>query len=93
MKYLVTGGYGFIGSNFIKRLLDSDKKAKIINIDDMLLGSNSMNLKDLRNPRYSFVKGNICNKKLIEKLVKKVDCVASSTTYAGTRQLSVLHIY
>jgi len=75
MKYLVTGGYGFIGSNFIKRLLDSDKKAKIINIDDMLLGSNPMNLKNLKNPNYSFIKGNICDKKLIEKLVNKVNCV------------------
>jgi len=75
MKYLVTGGYGFIGSNFIKRLLDSDKKANIINIDDMLLGSNPMNLKDLKNQNYSFVKGNICDKKLIEKLVNKVDFV------------------
>lgn len=75
MKYLVTGGCGFIGSNFIHRCFEQDKKIKIINIDAMLTGSNPMNLKNLKNSNYKFVKGNICNKALMDKLVSKVDYV------------------
>lgn len=75
MRYLVTGGSGFIGSNFIYRCLEYNKKAKIINLDAMFTGSNNLNLKNLRNPNYKFVQGNICNKKLMDKLVSKVDYV------------------
>ena len=75
MKYLVTGGYGFIGSNFILRCLEKEKNIKITNIDAMFMGSNLMNLKNINSSNYKFVKGNICNKKLMEKLVENVDCV------------------
>ncbi|MHB8545749.1 MAG: dTDP-glucose 4,6-dehydratase [Nitrosotalea sp.] len=75
MKYLVTGGSGFIGSNFIYRCLEHDKKVKIINMDAMLTGSNALNLRNLRNPNYKFVKGNVCNKALVDKLVNDVDYV------------------
>lgn len=77
MKILVTGGYGFIGSNFIIRYLNSHKKSKIFNIDAMKVGSNSLSLKNIKNQNYHFIKGNICNKKLIEKLIQKVDCVVN----------------
>ena len=56
----MTGGGGFIGNNFIRRLLENDKKSTIINLDAMLDASNYSNLKDLKDPRYTFIKGNIC---------------------------------
>ena len=46
MKYLVTGGSGFIGSNFIRRCLEHDKNSTIINLDAMLTGSNILNTKN-----------------------------------------------
>ena len=75
MQYLVTGGCGFIGSNFILRCLSQEKNVKIINVDAMVLGSNLRNLQNLKNTNYKFVKGDICDKKLMEKLIEKVDYV------------------
>ena len=76
MKLLVTGGLGFIGSNFIQKILHEESEIKIINMDAKLIGSNSENLSGIKNNKnYEFVKGNIVNKNSIEKLVKKVDVV------------------
>ena len=75
MKYLVTGGCGFIGSNFIHRILEKHPTIQIINIDSMTTGSNPQNFKGFKNKNYSFVKGNISNKTLMKKLIKKVDYV------------------
>ena len=76
MKLLVTGGLGFIGSNFILHVLNKYPKFKITNIDAELVGSNRQNLKDIKNNKnYEYVKGNITNKKLIERLVSKTDVV------------------
>lgn len=76
MKILVTGGLGFIGSNFILNTLKKYPDFKITNIDAELSGSNKKNLDVLRNDiRYQYVKGNITNKKLVEKLVSKSDAV------------------
>ena len=49
MKLLVTGGYGFIGSNFILKLLNENKEFKIKNIDAELNGSNPKNLSSIKN--------------------------------------------
>ena len=65
---LVTGGCGFIGSNFIQNLLQKDSSAHIINIDKLTYAGNLMNLASISNNRYAFVKGDICNKSLIESL-------------------------
>ena len=75
MKLLVTGGLGFIGSNFILRALDNPK-LRITNIDACLSGSNPLNVKQVKNnSRYKYIKGNITNKKLVDKLVSNVDVV------------------
>lgn len=75
MKYLVTGGCGFIGSNFIHRVLERDSSIQIINVDSLTKGSNLKNFKRNFNKNYSFVKGDICNRALMKKLIKKVDYV------------------
>ncbi|WP_425446816.1 dTDP-glucose 4,6-dehydratase [Dethiothermospora halolimnae] len=67
--YLVTGGAGFIGSNFIRYLLNNYKEIKVINIDKLTYAGNLENLKGLFNDnRYEFIKGDICDKWLIEKI-------------------------
>jgi len=76
MKVLVTGGLGFIGSNFILHVLEKYPDFRIINVDAQLPGSNKKNLENLRsNTHYEYIKGNITNKKLVEKLVSKSDAV------------------
>lgn len=76
MKLLVTGGLGFIGSNFILHTLNKYPKFKITNIDAEFLGSNKQNLNDLQNNKnYKYIKGNITNRKLIDKLVSNTDAV------------------
>lgn len=74
MKLLVTGGLGFIGSNFILKVLQKYPNYKIINIDDELFGSNRQNLQDVENSKnYRFVKGNITDFHLMEKLISDCD--------------------
>jgi dTDP-glucose 4,6-dehydratase len=78
MKLLVTGGYGFIGSNFILKLLEEHQEFKIINIDAELTGSNSQNLSIIKNHKnYQFVKGDITNHDLMEKLIDQCDVVVN----------------
>jgi dTDP-glucose 4,6-dehydratase len=76
MKILVTGGLGFIGSNFIVKIIKKYPTWKIINVDAKLIGSNKDNLKEIKNnENYLFVKGNIINQKLMDNLISKVDLV------------------
>ena len=66
MKLLVTGGLGFIGSNFILNALQTNPEFQITNVDAELFGSNHKSLDTLQNnPNYKFVKGNITNKPLM----------------------------
>jgi len=78
MRILVTGGLGFIGSNFIRFMLDEGRDIKIINLDKMSYGSNPKNLKEYENePRYKFVRGDIAEYDLVGKLVKDVDAIVN----------------
>jgi len=68
-KILVTGGCGFIGSNFIRSLLKSHDNVSIINLDKLTYAGNPENLKNIEaeyKGRYTFVKGDICNKEMVE---------------------------
>ena len=67
-KILVTGGCGFIGSNFIQYVLQKDPSIYIINLDKLTYAGNLMNLSSISNDRYAFVKGDICDKRLVESL-------------------------
>jgi len=75
MRLLVTGGLGFIGSNFILHTLNQHTKFKITNLDAELSGSNKTNLAGLKNSNYIFYKGNITNRKIVDKLVANADVV------------------
>ena len=78
MKLLITGGLGFIGSNFISRILENQKEWSVVNVDAELYGSNHQNLKKFENNlKYSFVKGNITDQKLMEKLILESDVVVN----------------
>lgn len=75
-KLLVTGGAGFIGSNFIHHILNKYSDYEIVNLDKLTYAGNLENLKDFSdNPRYNFVRGDICDKDLADNLVKDVDIV------------------
>ncbi|MEM8762243.1 MAG: dTDP-glucose 4,6-dehydratase [Bacteroidota bacterium] len=75
---LVTGGAGFIGSNFIPYFLESNPETNIVNLDALTYAGNLENLSELENhPRYTFIKGDICDRALIERIfdVHKIDGV------------------
>ena len=70
VKVLVTGGAGFIGSNFVKYMLDKYSDYEIINLDALTYCGNLKNLTDIEdNPNYSFVKGDIRDSKLVDDIV------------------------
>lgn len=78
MKLLVTGGLGFIGSNFILNTLKNQPQFKIINVDDELYGSNHANLAEVNNAQnYEFVKGNITDYNLMNRLVSECDVIVN----------------
>lgn len=71
MNVLVTGGAGFIGSNFVHYMLENHPDYKIINLDLLTYAGNIHNLDDVMdNPNHVFVEGNITNRELVRNLVK-----------------------
>ena len=77
MKLLVCGGYGFIGSTFIKNHLKNFPQDTIINIDNLTIGSNKLNLSEINNENYSFIKEDIKKFNEIEKISKDVDLIVN----------------
>lgn len=76
MKLLITGGMGFIGSNFIRYLINKYPDYRIINLDIMSYAANPDNLRDIEgNPRYKFVKGDICDPQIVDELAKDVNVI------------------
>ncbi len=72
--YLVTGGAGFIGSNFVIYMLNKYQDVKIVNLDKLTYAGNLENLKSVENhPNYTFVQADICDKEAIEALFEKYD--------------------
>ena len=71
---LVTGGAGFIGSNFVRYMLQNYPGVKVINFDKLTYAGNLENLKDVENnPNYHFLRGDICNQELVEYVVQEFD--------------------
>lgn len=77
MKILVTGGAGFIGSNFIRLILSEHPEDQVLNFDKLTYAGNLENLRDIENlkdaagkPRYLFFKGDICDEKALEKALR-----------------------
>ncbi len=78
MKLLITGGAGFIGSCFVRHILNKYKDYQVINLDALTYAGNIENLDDVKNnSNYRFVHGNICDKALVRELIngEKVDAV------------------
>ncbi len=72
MKVLVTGGAGFIGSNFIRYVLSRHPDWEITNLDKLTYAGNLDSLRDVDScPRYLFVKGDIANRKVVDKVLKQ----------------------
>jgi dTDP-glucose 4,6-dehydratase len=75
---LITGGAGFIGSNYSRYILNKYPDYKITVLDALTYAGNLNNLSDLKNnKRFSFVHGNICDEKIVDKLMKSVDVVVN----------------
>ncbi len=69
---LVTGGAGFIGANFVRYLLEAEPQIKIVNLDALTYAGSLENLRDLPDPsRHTFVRGDICDDGLVERLMRE----------------------
>ncbi|MBU1933543.1 MAG: dTDP-glucose 4,6-dehydratase, partial [Candidatus Omnitrophica bacterium] len=78
MKLLVTGGCGFIGSNFIRYILKKYKNREVVNIDKLTYCGCRGNLTDIeKDRRCTFIKGDICDKKIIDKIAKGCDAIVN----------------
>ena len=75
-RILITGGAGFIGSNFIHYWLNKYPDDKIINLDVLTYAGNIENLKDIAdNHNYEFVEGDICDIDLVNDVIKNIDLI------------------
>ena len=75
-KVLITGGAGFIGSNFVKYMLEKYPDYGIVNLDALTYCGNLENLEDIEdNPNYAFVKGDIQDEELVDSIVKDTDYI------------------
>ena len=78
---LVTGGCGFIGSNFVRLCLERCPNVRLVNLDKLTYAGNLENLADIASdPRYRFVKGDICDAKAVEGVEAKPDSAGRKAT-------------
>lgn len=91
MKLLVTGGAGFIGSNFVIYWLKNHPEDEVINFDKLTYAGNLENLKEIEeNPNYKFIQGDICDPEVVEKAIKGVDIVVHFAAESHVDR-SILH--
>lgn len=77
-KLFVTGGAGFIGSNFIRHVLGAHTDYRVVNLDKLTYCGNAENLRDLeKDARYTFVRGDIADARVVGRLMKGCDCVVN----------------
>ena len=78
MKLVVTGGAGFIGSNFIRHVLAAHADDSIVNLDKLTYAGNLKNLADVADsPRYRFVHGDVCDAKMVRDVLRGADAVVN----------------
>jgi len=78
LKLLVTGGSGFIGSNFVRHVLAAHPDDTLVNLDKLTYAGNPANLRDVEaDPRYAFVHGDVCDAKLVRDVAHGVDAVVN----------------
>lgn len=78
MRILVTGGAGFIGSNYVRYLLRQRPEDEVLNFDKLTYAGNLENLTDLAgDPRYAFVRADICDEGAVEEAIQGVDAVVN----------------
>jgi dTDP-glucose 4,6-dehydratase len=88
MKLLVTGGAGFIGSNFILYWLKEHPEDQIINFDKLTYAGNLENLSSIQNnPNYTFIQGDICD---VEKVEKVMQGIATVVHFAAESPISLV---
>jgi len=78
LKLLVTGGSGFIGSNFVRHVLAAHPDDTLVNFDKLTYAGNPANLRDVEaDPRYAFVHGDVCDAKLVRDVAHGVDAIVN----------------
>jgi dTDP-glucose 4,6-dehydratase len=78
VRLLVTGGCGFIGSNFIRHVLGAHPEDRVVNLDKLTYAGNPANLADVEHDaRYAFVHGDICDAKLVRDVARGMDAVVN----------------
>ena len=70
---LVTGGCGFIGSNFIRMTIANRPEIEIVNLDKLSYSGNISNLTDIKSNKYTMVRGDICDAQLLEKIFSRYE--------------------
>ena len=89
--YLVTGGAGFIGSNFVQYMLQKYQDVRILNLDKLTYAGNLENLASVKDdPRYTFIHADICDKAAVEKIFAEnaIDYVATWIAASGSPRCS-----
>ena len=89
---LVTGGCGFIGSNFIKTCLENYSNIRLVNLDKLTYAGNLANLADLEHDTYRFVHGDICDQSLVERLFSEEN-IEPNVHFSDESQFPILSFF